>query len=106
MKFNINVGQFVKALELTLQVVDKNNVSAFCDLSIEAKPKKIIAKAYGDNACLVGNISECNYKDIAYVNYCPSCQVILSNEESQGGKCDRCVSEVVQMEKKVWFLLW
>ena len=44
------------------------------------------------------------YKDIAYVNYCPSCKVILSNEESQGGKCDRCDSDVVQMEKKVWFL--
>jgi leucyl-tRNA synthetase len=44
------------------------------------------------------------YKDIAYVNYCPSCKVVLSNEESQGGKCDRCNSEVVQMEKNVWFL--
>ncbi|MBI9008745.1 MAG: leucine--tRNA ligase [Tenericutes bacterium] len=44
------------------------------------------------------------YKDIAYVNYCPSCKVVLSNEESQGGKCDRCDSQVVQMEKNVWFL--
>ena len=44
------------------------------------------------------------YKDIAYVNYCPSCKVVLSNEESQGGKCDRCDSDVVQMEKNVWFL--
>ncbi len=44
------------------------------------------------------------YKDVAYVNYCPSCKVILSNEESQGGKCDRCHSDVIQMEKNVWFL--
>ncbi|MFA7076147.1 MAG: leucine--tRNA ligase [Candidatus Izemoplasmatales bacterium] len=44
------------------------------------------------------------YKDIAYVNFCPSCKVVLSNEESQGGKCDRCDSDVVQMEKPVWFL--
>ncbi len=44
------------------------------------------------------------FKDKAYVNYCPSCQVILSNEESQGGKCDRCGFDVVQMEKDVWFL--
>lgn len=44
------------------------------------------------------------YKDIAYVNYCPSCKVVLSNEESQGGKCDRCESDVTQMEKNVWFL--
>ncbi|HPJ24040.1 MAG TPA: class I tRNA ligase family protein, partial [Bacillota bacterium] len=44
------------------------------------------------------------YKDVAYVNYCPSCKVVLSNEESQGGKCDRCDSDVTQMEKNVWFL--
>ena len=44
------------------------------------------------------------YKDIAYVNFCPSCKVVLSNEESQGGKCDRCDNDVVQMEKSVWFL--
>jgi len=44
------------------------------------------------------------FKDKTYVNYCPSCQVVLSNEESQGGKCDRCDSQVTQMEKDVWFL--
>jgi leucyl-tRNA synthetase len=44
------------------------------------------------------------YRDKTYVNYCPSCQVVLSNEESQGGKCDRCDSPVVQKEKDVWFL--
>jgi leucyl-tRNA synthetase len=44
------------------------------------------------------------YKDKAYVNFCPSCKVVLSNEESQGGKCDRCDNDVVQMEKDVWFL--
>jgi len=44
------------------------------------------------------------FKDKTYVNYCPSCQVVLSNEESQGGKCDRCDSPVTQMEKDVWFL--
>ena len=44
------------------------------------------------------------YKDITEVNYCPNCQVVLSNEESQGGKCDRCDGEVVQKEKEVWML--
>ena len=44
------------------------------------------------------------YRDKTYVNYCPSCQVVLSNEESQGGQCDRCDSSVVQKEKDVWFL--
>ena len=44
------------------------------------------------------------YKSKSLVNYCPTCDVILSNEESQGGVCDRCNSQVVQKEKEVWFL--
>ena len=44
------------------------------------------------------------YKDTTYVNYCPKCRVILANEESQGGVCDRCDSEIVQKEKEVWML--
>ena len=44
------------------------------------------------------------YKSRTYVNYCPHCKVVLSNEESQGGRCDRCDSEVIQLEKEVWFL--
>ena len=44
------------------------------------------------------------YKDKTYVNYCPNCRVILANEESQGGVCDRCDSQIVQMEKEVWML--
>ena len=44
------------------------------------------------------------FRDTTYVNYCPSCKVVLSNEDSQGGKCDRCDTPVVQKEKDVWFL--
>jgi len=44
------------------------------------------------------------FRDKTYVNYCPSCKVVLSNEDSQGGKCDRCDTPVVQKEKDVWFL--
>ena len=44
------------------------------------------------------------YRSTTNVNFCPSCKVVLSNEESQGGECDRCGSTVVQKEKDVWFL--
>ena len=44
------------------------------------------------------------YKATTEVNYCNTCRVILANEESQGGKCDRCGGEVVQKEKEVWML--
>ncbi len=44
------------------------------------------------------------YRDTALVNYCPSCKVVLSNEDSQGGKCDICHSDIVQKSKDVWYL--
>ncbi len=44
------------------------------------------------------------YRDKTLVNYCPSCKVVLSNEDSQGGKCDICHSDVVQKSKDVWYL--
>lgn len=44
------------------------------------------------------------YKEKGYVNFCPKCQTVLSNEDSQGGKCDRCGSDVVQVNRDVWFL--
>ena len=44
------------------------------------------------------------FRDKTLVNYCPSCKVVLSNEDSQGGKCDICHSDVVQRSKDVWYL--
>ncbi len=44
------------------------------------------------------------FRDKTLVNYCPSCKVVLSNEDSQGGKCDICHSDVVQKSKEVWYL--
>ena len=44
------------------------------------------------------------FRDKTLVNYCPHCRSVLSNEDSQGGKCDICHSDIVQKEKSVWFL--
>ncbi|MBE6761696.1 MAG: leucine--tRNA ligase [Ruminococcaceae bacterium] len=44
------------------------------------------------------------FRDKTLVNYCPQCKVVLSNEDSQGGKCDICHSDVVQKSKDVWYL--
>jgi len=44
------------------------------------------------------------YRSNTYVNFCENCKVVLSNEESQGGVCDRCGSPVIQKQKDVWFL--
>lgn len=44
------------------------------------------------------------YKKKGVVNFCPNCKTVLSNEDSQGGVCDRCHGQVVQEERNVWFL--
>ena len=44
------------------------------------------------------------YKQKGYVNFCENCKTVLSNEDCQGGVCDRCGGEVVQKERWVWFL--
>ena len=44
------------------------------------------------------------FRDMTLVNYCPSCKVVLSNEDSQGGKCDVCHGDVIQLPKDVWYL--
>ncbi len=44
------------------------------------------------------------YKQKGVVNFCPNCKTVLSNEDSQGGICDRCGGKVVQEDRWVWFL--
>ena len=44
------------------------------------------------------------YKNEMSVNWCPSCQVGLANEEVVDGKCERCGAEVVHKMKNQWML--
>lgn len=43
------------------------------------------------------------YQKEAPVNWCPSCQTVLANEQVVNGLCERCDSEVIQKEMKQWF---
>ena len=47
-------------------------------------------------------------KGLAYrkkmpVNWCPSCETVLANEQVQDGKCWRCESKVAQKDLTQWF---
>jgi len=44
------------------------------------------------------------YKRKAPVNWCPSCQTVLANEQVQDGTCDRCGTEVTKKNLNQWFL--
>lgn len=43
------------------------------------------------------------YKKKSYVNWCPSCQTVLANEQVVGGKCERCKAEVGKKDLEQWF---
>ncbi len=43
------------------------------------------------------------YKKEGNVNFCPSCQTVLANEQAQEGTCERCGTEIVQKSLEQWF---
>ena len=43
------------------------------------------------------------YREGAPVNWCPSCQTVLANEQVINGQCERCDSAVAQREMEQWF---
>ena len=43
------------------------------------------------------------YRKKQPVNWCPSCKTVLSDEQAEGGKCERCETEVVKKDLEQWF---
>lgn len=43
------------------------------------------------------------YKKKSRVNWCPSCQTVLANEQVVGGSCERCHATVEKKELEQWF---
>jgi len=43
------------------------------------------------------------YRGKAPVNWCPSCQTVLANEQVINGSCERCGTAVTQQELEQWF---
>lgn len=44
------------------------------------------------------------YRKTGLVNWCPSCQTVLANEQVEAGRCERCKTEVTKKELKQWYL--
>ena len=42
------------------------------------------------------------YRDKVPVNFCPSCKTVLADEQVEGGKCERCGSEVEKRHLEQW----
>ncbi len=44
------------------------------------------------------------YESYEPINWCPSCKTGLANEDLEGGKCERCGSDVLQKPLRQWVL--
>lgn len=44
------------------------------------------------------------YRKQALVNWCPSCETVLANEQVIDGKCERCNTPVIRQNMTQWFL--
>lgn len=44
------------------------------------------------------------YRKEALVNWCPSCETVLANEQVTDGKCERCGATVLRKDMTQWFL--
>ena len=44
------------------------------------------------------------YKKAGIINWCPSCETVLANEQVEDGKCWRCKSDVEQKPLEQWYL--
>ena len=43
------------------------------------------------------------YKKKSFVNWCPSCETVLANEQVVGGQCERCDAVVVKKDLEQWY---
>jgi len=67
---------------------------ATCDLSYYRWEQKIFLEMFEKGLA---------YKKSSFVNWCPSCETVLANEQVEDGACWRCDNDVQQKELEQWF---
>jgi leucyl-tRNA synthetase len=67
---------------------------ATCDVSYYRWEQKLFLEMYKKGLA---------YKKQSFVNWCPSCETVLANEQVEDGACWRCDSDVQQKELEQWF---
>jgi len=67
---------------------------ATCDVDYYRWEQKIFLQMYERGLA---------YKRTSFVNWCPSCETVLANEQVEDGGCWRCSSQVTQKELEQWF---
>jgi leucyl-tRNA synthetase len=89
-----NIAQMKGQLKRMGFSYDWDRELATCDVSYYRWEQLMFLKMYERGLA---------YRKKAYVNWCPSCQTVLANEQVEAGLCWRCSHAVEQQEMEQWF---
>jgi leucyl-tRNA synthetase len=90
-----NIDQMKEQLKQMGFSYDWSRELATCDVSYYRWEQSMFLKMYERGLA---------YREEAYVNWCPTCQTVLANEQVEAGLCWRCGQSVGQQEMAQWFL--
>src|SRR5512137_1646238 len=89
-----NIDYMRKQLKRMGLSYDWDRELATCDLSYYRWEQKIFLEMFNRGLA---------YKKSSFVNWCPSCETVLDNEQVEDGGCWRCDTDVNQKELEQWF---
>jgi leucyl-tRNA synthetase len=89
-----NIAQMKAQLKKLGYSYDWTREIATCDPSYYKWEQMVFTRMYEKGLA---------YQKSTTVNWCPSCETVLANEQVEDGYCWRCGSEVVQKEMEGWF---
>lgn len=89
-----NISQMKEQLKLLGFSYDWSREIATCDPSYYKWEQMVFTHMYRRGLA---------YQKSTTVNWCPSCETVLANEQVEDGHCWRCGSEVVLREMNGWF---
>ncbi|MCA9810521.1 MAG: class I tRNA ligase family protein, partial [Candidatus Dadabacteria bacterium] len=89
-----NIAQMKAQLKKLGYSYDWTREIATCDPSYYKWEQMVFTRMYEKGLA---------YRKSTTVNWCPTCETVLANEQVEDGYCWRCGSEVVQKEMEGWF---
>ena len=89
-----NIETMIKQIEAIGGIFDWDNDVITCKEEYYKWTQWMFLQLYKHNLA---------YKKEAPVNFCPSCNTVLANEQVIGGECERCGSTVIRKNLSQWF---
>ncbi len=90
-----NIATMEEQLDKMGAMFDWSSELKTCDPSYYKWTQWLFLQLYKNNLA---------YRKNALVNWCPSCETVLANEQVVDGKCERCGSVVSRQNMTQWFL--